>query len=226
MYEWFTFSMVFLGVWFVIYVANPRLRKEMLMISLFTSPIGLTEPLFIGRYWSPPSLFNLNLIIGFDIESVIFSFAIGGIVAILYESVFGTEHVKVRKKNLDRGRFFHILAIASPMIVFFPLYFFTEINPIYSTVIALSTGAVLTMICRPDLTKNMIMGGMMFTTIYFVFFIFVNLADPNFVSYWNLSAVSGILIVGVPLEELLFAFAFGTMWSSIYEHIFGYVFKK
>ena len=69
MYEWFTFSMVFLGIWLVIYIANPKLRKEMSMIGLFTAPIGLTEPLFIGidvakdtfHITSRPAAINISL---------------------------------------------------------------------------------------------------------------------------------------------------------------------
>ena len=41
---------------------------------------------------------------------------------------------------------------------------------------------------------------------------------PNFIEAWNLPAISGILILKVPLEELMFAFTFGMMWSSLYEH--------
>jgi hypothetical protein len=48
-------------------------------------PFGLTEPLFVPRYWDPPSLFNLAATTGFDIESLIFCFAIGGIGAVLYD---------------------------------------------------------------------------------------------------------------------------------------------
>jgi hypothetical protein len=52
------------------------------------------------------------------------------------------------------------------------------------------------------------------------------MADPTFVNVWNFTDISGILVAGIPLEELLFAFAFGMMWSSAYEHTFGYAFKK
>jgi len=35
---------------------------------------------------------------------------------------------------------------------------------------------------------------------------------------WNLDALSGVVILYMPLEELLFAFAFGLYWSGVYEH--------
>jgi len=51
----------------------------MLWASLFTMPFGPTDPLFVPEYWSPPSLFDLARTTGFDIESLIFCFDIGGI---------------------------------------------------------------------------------------------------------------------------------------------------
>jgi len=36
---------------------------------------------------------------------------------------------------------------------------------------------------------------------------------------WNLSAISGLKIAGIPVEELVFAFTFGMLWSSYYEHL-------
>jgi hypothetical protein len=60
----------------------------------------------------------------------------------------------------------------------------------------------------------------MFTLFYFVYFLPLVVFIPGFVErVWRLSAISGILIAGVPLEELLFAFTFGMLWASYYEHL-------
>ena len=49
---------------------------------------------------------------------------------------------------------------------------------------------------------------------------------PGYVErVWNLKVISGILIFGVPLEELMFAFSFGFLWSSVYEHVKWYKIK-
>ena len=69
--------------------AFPCHRKAMMWASLITAPLSLTEPLFVPDYWNPPSLFDLARRSGFDIESVIFSFAIGGIGAVLYNLLTG-----------------------------------------------------------------------------------------------------------------------------------------
>lgn len=82
-YVWLVWSTALLIPWLAAYVAFPRQRKVMLRASLLTMPFGLTEPLFVPAYWSPPSLFDLARTTGFDIESFIFSFGIGGIGAVL-----------------------------------------------------------------------------------------------------------------------------------------------
>src|SRR5215813_11509111 len=65
------------------------MQMAMVWASLITAPLGLTEPLFVPDYWNPPSLFDLARKSGFDIESVIFSFGIGGIGAVLYNLLTG-----------------------------------------------------------------------------------------------------------------------------------------
>ena len=87
-YVWFIWSLIILALWAIIYVSKKGVRKEMLKMSLITMPFGLTEPLFVPEYWIPPSLFDLAEKTGFDIESLIFSFAIGGIGTVLYNLIF------------------------------------------------------------------------------------------------------------------------------------------
>ena len=223
MHEWLTFSLILLGIWFVIFLVRPFVRREMFWVSLFTMPIGLTEPLFVPAYWNPPSLFDLAAKTGFDVESLIFSFSIGGIVAVLYEAIFKVKHLRMTEKEMySRRHRFHRLAIISPALVFVPLYVFAQMNPIYSVSIAMFVGGIATLLCRPDLKRKIAAGGLLFTVLYFLFFLSINLFLPSFINAWNFSAISGILIVGVPLEEMMFAFTFGMMWSSIYEHILWY----
>ena len=221
--EWLIFSLILLLIWIIIFIFS-RSKKEMLIVSAFTMPFGLTEPLFVPEYWSPPSLFNLAASTGFDIESLIFSFAIGGIGSIIYEAIFKSKHRKMnlREKHHQRHKY-HILSLFSPVIVFLPLFLFTRLNPIYSASLAMFVGGIAAMFCRSDLKKKIVYGGTLFLVLYFLFFIFFNNLYPYAVErFWNLSVLSGILILKVPLEELIFAFTFGMMWSSIYEHIKWY----
>ncbi|MBI2628380.1 MAG: hypothetical protein HYW71_03100 [Candidatus Niyogibacteria bacterium] len=229
-YAWFVWSLILLGIWTAIYffLKQKESRREMLLVSFWSSVFGLTEPLFVPSYWSPPSLFDLAHRTGFDIESFIFMFGVAGIAAVVYERIFPTKHQSMPSYEMARGRHrYHAWAILSAPIFFFLLYFLTDINPIYSTSIALMIGGIFAWYCRPDLKNKMIVSAFLFTALYFFYFLTLIAIYPGYVQQvWNLSAISGILIFGIPLEEYIFAFSFGFIWSSVYEHIKWYKIKS
>lgn len=86
-YVWLTWSSAFLVPWIALFVGVPLFRRVMVLSSVFTMPFGLTEPLFVPRYWNPPSLFDLARRTGFDLESLIFCLAIGGVGVVLYNAI-------------------------------------------------------------------------------------------------------------------------------------------
>ena len=108
-YVWLIWSSAFLLPWVLLFALFPQHRAAMWWASVFMAPFGLTEPIFVPEYWNPPSLFELAQRTGFDIESIIFSFAIGGIGAILYniilhkrvEAISLTERHQRRHLNSD-----------------------------------------------------------------------------------------------------------------------------
>lgn len=218
-YIWLTWSILFMVPWSILYAIYPVHRKAMLWASLFTMPFGLTEPLFVPEYWSPPSLFNLALRTGFDIESLIFCFGIGGVAAVLYNVVTGAgfEPVSEQYRRLPLHRH-HRLAIASPFIAFSILYFFPW-NPIYPAFVAMIIGSIATILCRPDLKRKTWMGGVLFIVYYWLFVEGLELIHPGYVeAVWNLNSLSGLVIFHTPIEELVFAFTFGMYWAGVYEH--------
>jgi len=182
-------------------------------------PFGLTEPLFVPEYWLPSSLFDLALTTGFDIESLIFCFGIGGIAVVLYNVLSGSrfEPVTEEYRRLPLHRY-HSLAIAAPFISYPVLYFFPW-NPIYPAFVAMIIGTIATILCRPDLKTKTWIGGLLFTGYYWIFVEGLDLLSPGYVErVWNLDALSGVMILNTPLEELLFALAFGMYWAGVYEH--------
>ena len=221
-YVWFIWSLIILALWAIIYLLRKESRKEMLKMSLITMPFGLTEPLFVPEYWFPPSLFNLAIKTGFDIESLIFSFAIGGIGTVLYNLIFKRSLVKIPHSERGHQRHkLHIYILFVPALVFFILALFTSLNHIYCGIIALFIGGLATLYCRPDLNKKIWVGGILFSVLYFIYFGSILPFYPQYVElYWNLDNLTHILFLGVPIEELLFAFTFGMYWSGLYEHLY------
>jgi hypothetical protein len=219
-YVWLVWASSFLIPWLILFLLLPSFRSLIWKVSLCTAAFGVSEPLFVPDYWNPPSLFNLAQRTGFDIESFIFSFAIGGIGATAYSAFtrnglrpFSKEHIS------DSAHRFHRIAIFSPFAVFIAAKFLPW-NPIYAAVAAMTFGAVATLFCRPDLLKKSLLGAIIFVALYSVFLIGLEGISPGYASkYWNWKALSGIRILQFPMEEFLFAISFGMYWSSVYEHL-------
>jgi hypothetical protein len=218
-YVWLAWSSAFLLPWVALYWAFPTHRRAMRWASVLMAPFGLTEPLFVPEYWNPPSLFDLAWRTGFDIESIVFSFAIGGIGAALYNVITRRKLVPVsaHEKHDERHRF-HYIALALPFVAF-PILYFLPWNPIYAGIAAMIAGAAANVLCRPDLKRNTLIGGLLFLGIYTVFLTGLEWTAPGYIEQvWNLKALSGVAVAGLPLEELLFGFSFGLFWTVVYEH--------
>ncbi len=219
-YVWFIWASSFLIPWLILFVSLPNFRWQILKISLLTAPFGLTEPLFVPAYWNPPSLFDLAQKTGFDIESIILSFALGGIGAALYNAVTRPGFLSI-SKNVIRlpAHRLHRTVLFLPFVVFIVAQFFPW-NPIYAGILAMFSGALGTIICRPDLLRKTLLGGLIFLALYSIFLVGLEILSPGYVEkYWNWKAISGIRIFKFPIEEFLFAVSFGMYWSSVYEHL-------
>jgi len=219
-YVWLVWALVFLIPWGVLYAAFPGQRRIMLLSSLLTSLFGLTEPIFVPEYWNPPSLFDLAQRTGFDIESLIFCFGIGGVGAVLYNGLTGKRLVPMshHERNSRRHRF-HRAALGTPLVVFVALYFLPW-NPIYPGIAALLAGGVAGVLCRPDLASKTLIGGALFAVIYLVLLIVLEMMAPGYIGrVWNLPALSGAMLGAIPIEELMFGFGVGAYWSGVYEHL-------
>ena len=219
-YVWLMWSSAFLVPWIALYLASRRMRPVMLRASFATAAFGLTEPIFVPAYWLPPSLFDLAQRTGFDIESVIFSFAIGGVGVVLYSALTRTHLAPVpAEKQSEPLHRFHRFAVLVPAFTFVPLALLPW-NVIYATIVALILGSVASVICRPSLVRKTLTGGAIFLGLYAVFMVGLVLFAPGYIAQvWNLPALSGVLVYDIPIEEFLFGAAFGLYWSGVYEHL-------
>ena len=218
-YVWLVWSSAFLLPWVVLYVATPRLRGVMWRSSACTALLGLTEPIFVPVYWNPPSLFEHARRTGFDTESLLFSFALGGIGSALYYTLTRQHLVPtIAAAHAAPRHRLHRVALLLPFVSFVPLYALPW-NPIYAVLVSLLLGALASVLCRPALGRKTVVGALLFLGLYAAFMVGLRMLAPGYIAeVWNLPALRGGLILGVPTEELLFGLAFGAYWTGVYEH--------
>lgn len=171
----------------------------------------------VPGYWNPESMFNLDrLTHGWAIEDVLFMFFIGGIAAYVYE-VAARKRIRFKKRPEV-----HLKALAAGAIAAFVIGAFTGLNYMYGLIAFGLGGAIVIWQERKDLVTHSIAGGLILVVVYFFGFELFNLIFPHFISqFYSLRNVSGVFVLGIPLEEYLYAFTFGLMWAPLYEYEHG-----
>jgi hypothetical protein len=165
-------------------------------------------------YWTPPTLFDFNnLTGGFSIEDVLFMVFFGGIAGSMYELIVRAfpTHVSVKSG----------MKICIPIAVLAAaLVSRTGVNLMYSIIVFGFVGAFVIWLQRPDLLRRSLVGGVTFLALYIGLYTLFLVFFPSFVAlHYHLEHVSGIVPLGIPLEEYLYAFGFGAMWAVIYPYM-------
>lgn len=166
-------------------------------------------------YWTPPSIFGLNAKTGgYGIEDMLFSFFFGGIAAGLFELIFRQKVSKSSDKRLRKG---HALLVAMIAGILFLLL--VPVNAIYFFIFLQFFGATLVILQRKDLIWHSVAGGAILMILYGILFAIFRFLFPSFIGqYYHLDRTSHLFILGVPLEEYLYALSLGMMWAPLYEY--------
>jgi len=218
-YSYLVGVLIFWVAWIVCSVLGKRYRAEIRWGSLIAAPMALTSLLFVPQYWSPPSLFNLDQKIRVGIEDVLWAAAVGGIASVVGEILLRESLAAMRRLSRER----HYAPFILIVVVFVALEFWHPGKTMDNTIVSFAAGGIALAYLRRDLLPLMLTSGLSFTVLYFFLFLGLLFLYPQFVQrYYNLPNLLGIYVLGVPIEELLFAATGGAIWSVAYEYVHGY----
>ena len=218
-YSYLVGVLIFGTAWLACYLLGKKYRAEIRWGTLISAPMALTSILFVPQYWTPPSLFDLDQKIRVGIEDFLWAAAVGGIASVVAEILLKERLSVIRKAARKR----HFAPFAVVVVVFLALEFWHPGKTIYNTIIAFAIGAVVIAFLRSDLIPTMLVGALSFTALYFALFLIFLFLYPGFIQrYYNIPNLLGIYVLGVPIEELLFAGTGGAIWSVAYEYVQGY----
>lgn len=216
-------AILLIPLWLILFIARKDLRHKMLVLSLIIGIIGpFSELWYIQDYWDPGTVFNIPI----GIESVLYPFLLGGISSVIYEEVFKKRYRKKKDKQHHWNLIFLIIVIIG-FISLNVLFFFFRINSIYASATAYLIIASLIFIYRKDLIISGIFSGILLGVIFMVeYWILLSIYPHLFEKIWMMDNLSGIKIMRVPLEELVWSFTWGTIAGIMYEFYLGLKFEN
>jgi len=212
-------------IWLFFYTRYSRLRSCSFLSGLFFLPAGFTQALFVPTYWNPNVMFKLFGL--FDLESLFFAFFTGGIASVLYPVFFRCRigAVPGATGRYFRHSFWLLPALAAAVIVGTAL--FTQLSLIRVAFALFSFGIIHMLIVRPDLREVCLWGALLFLVTYSGVAVITAMVVPQFVySAWTAEPLFGLRILQIPVDEFVYAFLFGGLWSTVYCGIFDCRFIK
>lgn len=215
-YAYFWGTLIILPLWIIIFVLIKEVRKEMIKSSiLFGIAAVLIEKFYaIKDYWNPNYIFK-----GIYLEDFIYGFLFGGIASVTFEAFMGYHIRKKEKTHYKIG----VLCAIITCLTFVILVNVLKVNSIVAHIIPPLIVGIIVIVMNKKLLIPSILSGIIITTVTFLVFQFVLSINPSVVKdYWMLDNISNILIVNIPIEEYLFAFALGFGLPGFYELIKGY----
>ena len=212
-------TLFFFMAWMLCLLVGTRYRRQSLWGSVVSAPFALTSILFIPQYWTPPSLLNLDARYKVGIEDFLWAAAVGGIASVIGEMVLEERLTRTRKET--HKKYFAPFLLLGILLVILQLWH--PGKTIYNMIAALSVCALVILLLRPDLCPVQAVGALTFTVLYWMLFELLLRLYPNFIAqFYTVKNLLGIYVLGVPVEELLFAASGGAVWSVAYEYLQGY----
>lgn len=206
-----------------IWLGRPDLRKVIRPMALAALPFAATERLFYPEYWSPPFVLDLVNRIGFGLEDVLFVVALAAVTSTSYAVLTGSGYAPCEKARQAFSWQRSLPAVSGVLAICFALvalFVWLDIAMIYGAcIIMVGMGASLCAM-RRDLWWPSVVGALATTGLYFGICLTLELLLPNvFAKHWHTEKFLDLYLVGVPLEELLYAGGAGFVATCFYPFV-------
>lgn len=206
----------FLCVWIIFFHKRKDLRKEILVMSILFGTLSVLASYYWWTidWWQPPTITGTRV----GIEDFLMGFAAGGIITALYP-IFTHEHYK---KRLVHHHFYQgvlwLLVLANIMWWLISAGWTTFWA---STVSMLFVASAIFLFIRRDLLKDAIISGVLMTLVAWLFYGLILLISSEWITITYLGGISGVYMLGVPIEEFIFWYLAGLLFGPFYKYWFG-----
>ncbi|MES2023284.1 MAG: lycopene cyclase domain-containing protein [Patescibacteria group bacterium] len=207
--------LAFFPVWLILYFHRKDLRQEMIFMGVMIAigAIFLEAFVWTKDWWQPKTI--TGTVVG--IEDALLGFLLGGIIASVYEEIFKDKLVRIRGKKKDHHvKHFVIVVLLSIFIGNFT-FFYLNMHSYYASLLSMLIPTLVIYFYRKDLIILSLATGVIITLISIPVYCISFFLDPTAINYWFYQNISGIMPLGIPIEDLVWFFVTGMFLAPLYE---------
>lgn len=202
--------------YFVGWLICPDLRRSSLLSAVVLAPFAVLGAVFVPAYWRPDHLFTF--IRGVGIEDVLFCFACGGVCWIAAAAGSGARCAG----KLEPGRFLTRFACwAGVALVAVLVVSWCGCGILVAVILGFTAGGLLALARAPHAARLALPGAVGFTVVYACVGWLVIAVFPQSAGFWVGDAIDGQRVLGLPVEELVWAVSFGATWPVVFGYCLG-----
>ena len=219
-YTYLVMTSVFVVIWVVLFSLLRRSRPAIIWTSLLLAMSGpIAEFWLFPGYWRPFYLVHVsNRWWDFGLEDLLITFAVAGISAGVFESLALRKGFTELPRVIPKG---FLLMFGLCMLGFLIMALLASgfgLTPIHALLLAVIVPSALMLYGRWEILKLLIPVAAIFSFLFWLFYVsFVIPLFPDVIqALWNLDGTFGIMLAGVPIEEMLWAFTTALFAGPIY----------
>jgi hypothetical protein len=188
-------------------------RRPLILSGLLSLPCSLTTFYFVPEYWQPVRLFGFTL----GIEDTLFSFSTGTIAWFPAAMVYSPKLPDTALTSV-LPRYLWIAVVATAVML---ITRSLSLPVMLQAIIGISVMGLLLALRKPRSLPIALFTGICFALSYTLLLAALFILFPGFFTQWTHANLSGTLILGVPVEEIVWAFFFGSCWVIAMNNVFN-----
>jgi len=162
-------------------------------------------------WWRPPTLFGTKV----GIEDFILGFVTGGVMATIYEVLFKRTFYKRKSHHhINDGLTILFLLGMVTSWVFYSL----QLTSFLASTFAMTLAVIVILLVRRDLLWDSFLSGILTVIVSMLFYVSILVLSPEWIEVTYQSALSGIKLFLIPIEEYIFWFLAGMVFGPFYEY--------
>jgi hypothetical protein len=211
MYTYAIGALFFVGIWSALFGCVRKSRKVLLWASIAFGHAGPISEYWHSRdYWSPEKLLAVH--IGpwrFGLEDYLFAFAFSGLCAGVFDLLARKWGQKELKGFTGYGFIGLVLIGGACLMSMGVLVGFLNLNSLHAIVLAFLAGATVIMTRRREWIGPAFLTAFIVAAVMWLFYwgFFFRLFPNVKAGWWYLHALSSVSVAGVPVEEVIWAWA-------------------